>query len=73
MLHKVIARRRESSSTPNIDGTPVTSVLGSFVSSNQQGVITSKSNNNADKSITKTINLSVLRMFHLGKEESRSN
>ena len=51
MLHKVIARRRESSSTPNIDGTPVTSVLGSFVSSYQQGVITSKSNNNADKII----------------------
>ena len=51
MLHKVIARRREPSSTTNIDGTPVTSVLGSFVSSNQQGVITSKSNNNADKSI----------------------
>ena len=52
MLHKVIARRRESSSTPNIAGTPVTSVLGSFtVSSNQQGVITSKSNNNADNNI----------------------
>ena len=52
MLHKVIARRRESSSTPNIDGRPVTSVLGSFtVSSYQQGVITSKSNNNADKII----------------------
>ena len=52
MLHQVIARRRESASTANIDGTPVTSVLGSFsVSSYQQGVITSKSNNNADKNI----------------------
>ena len=49
MLHKVIARRKESSSTPNIDGTLVTSVLGSFVSSNQQGVITSKSNNNTER------------------------
>ena len=42
MLHKVIARRRESSSTPTADG--VTSVQGSLsVSNTQQGVITCKS------------------------------
>ena len=52
MLHQVIARRRESASTAIIDGTPVTSVLGSLnVSNNQQSVITSKSNNNADRNI----------------------
>ena len=41
MLHKVIARRRESSSTPALDGT---SVLGSLnVSNAQQGAVTCKS------------------------------
>ena len=51
MLHQVIVRRRESASTANTDGTPVTSVLGSLnVSNNQQSVITSKSN--TDRSIT---------------------
>ena len=45
MLHKVIARRRESSSVPGVDVTPVTSVLGSLnVSGQHQNIITSKSN-----------------------------
>jgi hypothetical protein len=50
MLHQVIARRRESASIANVDGTPVTSVLVSLnVSNTQQSVITSKSN--TDRSI----------------------
>ena len=45
MLHKVISRRRESSPSQNLDGTPVMSVLESLnVSNNQDFLVTNKSN-----------------------------